>query len=46
MNTLKIKEMFLKLQNQKIDQIQKIINGGESKPDLCINMTTKGPSHK
>ena len=46
MNTLKIKEMFLEFQNQKINQVQKIINGGESKPDLHINMTTKGPSHK
>ena len=46
MNTLKIKEMFPKLQNQKINQVQKIINGGESKPKPCINMTTKGPSHK
>jgi len=46
MNTLKIKEMFLKLQNQKINWVQKIINGGESKPDPHINMATKGPSCK
>jgi len=46
MNTLKIKKMFSKLQNQKIDQVQKIINGGENKPKPCINMTTKGPSCK
>jgi len=32
MDTLKIKEMFLKLQNNKIDQVQKIINSGNSKP--------------
>jgi len=46
MNTLKIKEMFPKLQNHKIDQVQKIINSSKSKPKLHINMTTKGPSHK
>ena len=46
MNTLKIKEMFPKLQNQKIDQIQKIINSGKSKPKPCINITTKGSSCK
>jgi len=46
MNTLKIKEIFPKLQNHKINQVQKIINSGENKPKPCINMTTKGPSHK
>jgi len=46
MNMLKIKEMFLKLQNKKIDQVQKIINGNDSKPKPQINMTTKGPSRK
>jgi len=46
MNTLQIKEMFLKLQNNKIDQVQKIINGGDSKLKPQVNMTTKGPSHK
>ena len=46
MNMLKIKEMFLKLQNQKIDQVQKIINRGKSKPKPYINMTTKGLSCK
>ena len=46
MNTLKIKEMFATLQNQKIDQVQKIINGGENKPKPHINMTTKSSSHK
>jgi len=38
--------MFPKLQNNKIDQVQKIINGGNSKLKPWINMTTKGPSHK
>ena len=33
-------------QNQKIDQVQKIINGDKSKPKPCINMTTKGLSCK
>ena len=46
MNTLKIKETFLKLSNKKIDSIQKVINGNNAKPKLRINMTTKGPSHK
>ena len=46
MNMLKIKEMFLKLQNKKIDQVQKIINGGERKPKSCINMTTRDPFYK
>jgi len=46
MNTLKIKKIFLKLQNQKIDQVQKIINGGENKPKPRIYITTKGPSYK
>jgi len=43
---LKIKEMFLKLQNKKINQVQKIINGGKSKPKPHINMITKSPFHK
>jgi len=46
MNTLKIKEMFPKLQNHKIDQVQKIINGCKRKPKPHINMTTKELSHK
>jgi len=46
MNTLKIKEMFPKLSNKKIDSIQKVINGDNAKPKPKINMTTKGPSHK
>ena len=33
-------------QNQKIDQVQKIINGDKSKPKPYINMTTKGLSCK
>ena len=33
-DTLKIKEMFSKLQNNKIDQVQKIINDSDSKPKL------------
>jgi len=45
-NTLKIKEVFPKLSNRKIDSIQKVINEGNDKPKLRINMTTKGPSHK
>jgi len=46
MNTLKIKEIFPKLQNKKIDQVQKIINGNNSKPKLQINITTKDSSYK
>jgi len=46
MNTLKIKEVFPKLSNKKIDSIQKVINGDNAKPKLRINMTTKGPSCK
>ena len=45
-DTLKIKEMFSKLQNNKIDQVQKIINDSDSKPKLWINMITKSPSCK
>ena len=44
MDTLKIKKTFPYLQNKKIDQVQKIINGDNSKPRPYINMTTKGPS--
>jgi len=43
MNTLKIKEMFPKLSNKKINTIQKVINGNNAKPKPRINMTTKGP---
>ena len=38
--------MFPKLQNHKIDQVQKIINGGKSKSKPHINITTKSPSCK
>ena len=40
MKVLKIKEAFLSLKTNKIENIQKIINGN-NKPKLCINMTTK-----
>jgi len=43
MNTLKIKEMFPKLSNKKINTIQKVINRNNAKPKPRINMTTKGP---
>ena len=43
--TLKIKEVFPKLQNKKIEIVQKIINS-QDKPKPKINMTTKGLSHK
>ena len=41
LNTLKIKETFLHLQNKKINQVQKLINGN-NKLELRINMTTRG----
>ena len=42
---IKIKDTFTALNAQKIDQIQKIINGAPKlKP--CIQMTTKDPSRK
>ena len=43
--TLKIKEVFLSLQNKKIEQVQKIISR-VSKPKPWINMTTKEHSQK
>jgi len=46
MNTLKIKETFPNLSNNKIDSIQKVINGSNDKAKLRLNMTTKGPSCK
>ena len=46
MNTLKIKEVFLKLSNKKINSIQKVVNGSNNKPKPRLNMTTKGSSHK
>jgi len=42
---IKIKNTFLVLGAKKIDQIQNIVNGN-SKPKLCIQMTTKGLSRK
>ena len=45
METLKIKETFLHLQNKKIKQVQKIISG-DNKPKPYINMITKKPLHK
>jgi len=42
---LKIKETFLSLNAQKIDQVNNIVNG-QSKPKPHIKMTTKGPSRK
>jgi len=42
---LKIKETFLSLNAQKIDQVNNIVNG-QNKPKLCIKMTTKGLSRK
>ena len=41
MDILKIKKMFLYLHNKKINQVQKIINGDNSKPKPCLNMTMK-----
>ena len=41
-NTLNIKETFLKLLNEKINTIQKVINSGNAKPKPKINITTKG----
>jgi len=46
LDTLKIKKMFLHLQNKKIDQVQKIISGDNNKPRPHINMTMRGPSCK
>jgi len=44
-DVLKIKEIFLSLNAQKIDQVNNIINGqNKSKPQ--IRMTTKGPLRK
>jgi len=46
LDTLKIKETFPHLQNKKIDQVQKLINGNNDKPKLYINITTRGPLRK
>ena len=42
---LKIKEVFLALNTNKIDQVNNIIKGNP-KPKPHIQMTTKGPSRK
>jgi len=44
--TLKIKEMFLNLLNNKIKQVQKVINGSNNNSKPRISMTTKSPSRK
>jgi len=44
--TLKIKETFPNILNNKIKQVQKVINGPNNKSKLRISITTKGPSHK
>jgi len=44
--TLKIKEMFLNLSNNKIKQVQKVINRPNNKSKLRISMTAKGSSCK
>jgi len=46
MNTLKIKEAFPNLPNNKIDTIQKVVNSSNDKPKPRLNITTKGPSCK
>ena len=45
MDVIKIKETFPSIGAEKIDQIDDIVKG-VSKQKLCIQMTTKGPSHK
>jgi len=44
--TLKIKETFPNLLNNKIEQVQKVINRPNNNSKPRILMTTKGPSHK
>jgi len=46
MNTLKIKETFPNLPNNKISSIQKVINVSNDKAKPRLNMTTKGLSCK
>ena len=46
MNTLKIKETFSNLPNNKIGSIQKVINVSNDKAKPRLNMTTKGLSCK
>ena len=43
MDILKIKKIFPNLPNKKINLVQKVMNGDNSKPKPKINMTTKGP---
>jgi len=45
MDVIKIKETFPSIGAEKIDQIDDIVKG-VPKQKLCIQMTTKGPSHK
>ena len=45
LEVLKIKETFLSLNAQKIDQVNNIVNG-PTNPKPRIRMTTKGPSRK
>jgi len=42
--TLKIKETFPNLSNNKIEQVQKVINEPNNKTKPRIAITTKGPS--
>ena len=44
--TLKIKETFLSLLNNKIKQVQKVINGPNNNFKPRISITTKGSSYK
>ena len=44
--TLKIKETFPNLLNNKIEQVQKVINRSNNKSKPKISMTTKNPSYK
>jgi len=43
---LKIKKTFPNLSNNKIEQVQKVINGPNNKTKLRVAMTTKGLSQK
>ena len=45
-NILKIKEIFPKLSNIKIKELNELILNKSEKPKPKINITTKGPSHK
>jgi len=46
LDILKIKKTFLYLQNEKIDQVQKIISSNNNKLRRHINITMRGPSCK